>query len=100
MGINISIILLFSDQSEVRISTFTFHAAIISSVDLKPLSDKDVLTKKNKQKKEMDYCQKMWKFAIDSSRLMFGVNLVAGPAITGDGDCILGAAHSQVFVWL
>ena len=48
----------------------------------------------------MDYRQKMWKFAIDSSRPMFGVNLVARPAITGDGDCILGAAHSQVFVWL
>ena len=98
MGINISIILLVLTNQK---STFTFCAAIISSVDLKPLSDKDVLTKKNKQKKEMDYCQKMWKFAIDSSsRLMFGVNLVAGPAITGDGDCILGAANSQVLVWL
>ena len=48
----------------------------------------------------MDYRQKMWKFAIDSSRLMFGVNLVAGPAITGDDDCILGVAKSQVLVWL
>ena len=48
----------------------------------------------------MDYRQEMWNFAIDSSRLMFGVKLMPGPAITGDGDCILGATNSQVFVWL
>ena len=43
------------------------------------------------------YRDEMWKSAIDSARLIFGVKLLPGPPITGDGDCILAATNSQVF---
>ena len=69
------------------------YASMISSVDLKPLRDRQIQLNKLE---EMDYRQELWKFAVDASRLIFGANLVPGPPIIGDGDCILSATHSQV----
>ena len=42
------------------------------------------------------YRQKMKKAGIDSVRLAAGVNLMPGPDIADDGDCLLAAADSQV----
>ena len=43
------------------------------------------------------YRQDMKKAGIDSVKLAAGVNLVPGPDIADDGDCLLAAANSQVF---
>ena len=43
------------------------------------------------------YRQEMKNAAIDSVKLAAGVNLVPGPDIADDGDCLLAAANSQVF---
>ena len=43
------------------------------------------------------YRHEMKKAAIDTVKLAAGVNLVPGPDIADDGDCLLAAANSQVF---
>ena len=43
------------------------------------------------------YRQDMKKAGIDTVKLAAGVNLVPGPDIADDGDCLLAAANSQVF---